>query len=75
MNWGTFLRREWGAATFVATVIVGLVAVPLALYFGNQSPAPVSVPTPTPSASVASAPATASPARTASPSPSASKSP
>lgn len=71
MNWGTFLRREWGAATFVVTVIVGLVAVPLALYFGNQSATPVNIPTPTPS--VASAPSVASPAstaRTATPTPS-----
>lgn len=66
MNWGTFLRREWGAATFVVTVIVGLVAVPLALYFGNQSAAPVTIPTPTPA--VASGASTASPAATASPS-------
>lgn len=68
MNWGTFLRREWGAATFVVTVIVGLVAVPLALYLGNQSAAPVNVPTPTPT--VASGANVASPAATASPSPS-----
>ena len=68
MNWGAFLRREWGAATFVVTVIVGLVAVPLALYFGNQAPSPVAVPTATPSA--ASAPALASPAVITTPSPS-----
>ncbi len=68
MNWATFLRREWGAATFVVTVIVGLVAVPLALYFGNVSAAPVNVPTPTPT--VASGANVASPAATATPSPS-----
>ena len=48
----SFLRREWGAVTFVLTVFIGLVAVPLALYFGNQSPTPVATqPSPTPAAS------------------------
>jgi hypothetical protein len=71
VSWATFLRREWGAATFVATVIIGLVAVPLALYFTNQSGGPVALPTPTPT--VASGPSVATPASTAataSPSPS-----
>ena len=59
MNWAQFLRREWGAATFVLTVVIGLVAVPLALYQGNQNPSlPVNVP-------VASSPRTATPASTA----------
>jgi hypothetical protein len=50
VNW-TFLRREWGAVTFVLTVIVGMVVVPLALYFTNQGPSPVPfTTTPTPSA-------------------------
>jgi hypothetical protein len=40
-----FIRREWGAITFVLTVLVGLIVVPLALYFTNQGPAPVSVTT------------------------------
>lgn len=31
----SFLWREWGAVTFVLTVAIGLVAVPLALYFGK----------------------------------------
>ena len=61
----SFLRREWGAVTFVLTVLVGLVAVPLALYFGNQSPTPVTVqPSPTPAAS-----SPAGPSANASPSP------
>jgi hypothetical protein len=48
----SFLRREWGAVTFVLTVFIGVVAVPLALYFGNQSPTPVATqPSPTPAAS------------------------
>lgn len=69
MSWSRFLRREWGAATFVLTVIIGLVAVPLALYIGNQAPRPINIPvvvTPTP----ASGASTATPALTASPSPS-----
>jgi hypothetical protein len=66
VNWGTFLRREWGAATFVATVFAGLVVVPIALYLASQSPTPAVV-LPTPSA--ASAARTASPPRTATPTP------
>ena len=54
MSWGHFLRREWGAATFVLTVIIGLVAVPLALYIGNQSAGAVKVPITVTPASVAS---------------------
>ncbi len=44
MNWA-FVRREWGAVTFVLTVIVGMIVVPLALFFASQGPGPVSVPT------------------------------
>jgi hypothetical protein len=43
VNW-SFARREWGAATFVLTVLVGMVVVPAALYFGNQSAASASTP-------------------------------
>ena len=69
MDWGTFLRREWGAALFVLTVVVGLVAVPLALYFNGQKPAAaVAVATATP----ASSPRVATSAAVTSPSPSAS---
>ena len=60
MSW-TFVRREWGAVTFVLTVIVGMVVVPLALYFTNVSPSPVAVPNPAASSSRASS--AASPAR------------
>jgi hypothetical protein len=42
VNWA-FVRREWGAVTFVATVVLGMVVVPLALYFANQGPGPVSI--------------------------------
>jgi hypothetical protein len=69
LNWGQFLRREWGAATFVLTVIIGLVAVPLALYIGNKPPTPIQVPIVT-SPSPATGATTATPALTASPSPS-----
>ncbi|MHB8611521.1 MAG: hypothetical protein ACYDAL_03690 [Candidatus Dormibacteraceae bacterium] len=71
MNWSV-LRREWGAVTFVLTVIVGMIVVPLALYFTNQGPAPIAAPPVTTVASpTASSAQTASPART-SPSPTAS---
>ena len=43
MNWA-FVRREWGAVTFVLTVIVGMVVVPLALYFANQGPGAIVAP-------------------------------
>ncbi len=71
MNW-SFVRREWGAVTFVLTVIVGMIIVPLALYFANQGPGPVAVPTinTVTSARTASAAQTSSPARTPSPTPS-----
>ena len=61
MNW-TFVRREWGAITFVLTVIVGMIVVPLALYFTNQGPAPVPVP-PIRTATAAPASGVTSPAR------------
>ena len=44
MSWA-FFRREWGALTFVLTVIVGMIVVPVALYFANQGPNAISVPT------------------------------
>jgi hypothetical protein len=43
VNW-SFVRREWGAVSFVLTVIVGMIIVPLALYFANQGPGPLSIP-------------------------------
>ncbi len=49
--------------TFVLTVAIGIVIVPLALYFGNQRPAPVSLPSATPAASAPRAATTASTAR------------
>jgi hypothetical protein len=54
VNWSV-LRREWGAVTFVLTVLVGIVVVPLALYFTNQGPAAIAAPPlTTPSAARAS---------------------
>ena len=43
MNWGA-LRGEWGAVTFVLTVIAGMIVVPLALYFANVSPGSIATP-------------------------------
>ena len=55
MSW-SFVRREWGAVTFVLTVFVGMVVVPLALYFNNVGPSPVTGPAITsPTASSSSA--------------------
>jgi hypothetical protein len=70
VNWGV-LRREWGAVTFVLTVIAGMVVVPLALYFANQGPGAVTIPNLTTSSS-ARASAVHSPSPSPSPSPSAS---
>jgi hypothetical protein len=73
VNWA-FVRREWGAVTFVLTVIVGMIIVPVALYFANQGPAAIVVPaTPITSAARASGAQTASPANTASPAASATR--
>lgn len=47
MSWA-FVRREWGAVTFVLTVLIGMVVVPVALYFTNVGPSPVTGPTPSP---------------------------
>jgi hypothetical protein len=43
VNWD-FVRKEWGAVTFIVTVILGMVVVPLALYFANQGPGPLTIP-------------------------------
>jgi hypothetical protein len=78
VNW-QFVRREWGAVTFVLTVIVGMIIVPLALFFTNQAPTPVATPiiaTPTPVASPAASGARSpSPSATTSPSASPTASP
>jgi hypothetical protein len=46
MSWA-FVRREWGAVTFVLTVLIGMVVVPVALFFTNVGPSPVAGPSPT----------------------------
>jgi hypothetical protein len=59
--------------TFVLTVLVGIVVVPLALYFTNQGPTAIVTPgLTTTSAARATTVQTVSPARSPSPSPSAS---
>jgi len=35
VSW-SFLRREWGAVTFVLTVLLGIIIVPLALILGKH---------------------------------------
>lgn len=73
MNWA-FIRREWGAVTFVLTVIVGMIVVPVALYLANLGPGPVAVNLPTTASSARESTArTATPANTPSPSASPSK--
>jgi len=70
VNWAV-LRREWGAVSFVLTVIAGMIVVPLALFFANQGPAAITTPNLTTTSSArASTVQTASPARSPSPSPS-----
>lgn len=73
MNWAV-VRREWGAVTFVLTVIAGMIVVPLALYFANQGPGAVATPNITTTASP-QASAARLPTPTPTPSPSASRSP
>ena len=68
MNWGV-LRGEWGAVTFVLTVVLGMIVVPLALYLANVSPGAITTPNVSTSSSARASGVTASPART-SPSPS-----
>ena len=72
MDW-TFVRREWGAVTFIVTVVVGMIVVPLALYFANQGPGPLTIPTPNIASQAASGSRTSaerSPSPSQSPSPS-----
>jgi hypothetical protein len=73
----SFLRREWGAVTFVLTVLVGIIIVPVALYFGHAGTAAGSSGPATPitaSASPSSS-ASASPSGVPAPLPSVSPSP
>jgi hypothetical protein len=43
VNWAV-LQKEWGAVTFVLTVVVGMIVVPLALYFTNVGPGTIVTP-------------------------------
>jgi hypothetical protein len=73
VSWA-FVRREWGAVTFVLTVVVGMIVVPLALYLTGVGPTPVSVTGPTTATSARETNArVATPAHTPSPSASPSK--
>ena len=56
MDFGQLIRKEWGAVSFVVTVIVGLIIVPAAFIFLNKGPAPVNLPEPSPSVSVSASP-------------------
>ncbi len=75
MDW-SIVRREWGAVSFVVTVLIGLIVVPIALFIGNQgSAAPVVLPSPSPTVTSAASPGpspttSASPAATPTPGPS-----
>jgi hypothetical protein len=76
VDFGTLIRKEWGAVSFVVTVIAGLIIVPAAFIFLNKGPAPVSLPAVESSTTVtASASPTASPSPGVSPSASPSASP
>jgi len=74
VNWAV-LRREWGAVTFVLTVIAGMIVVPLALYFANQGPGPILTPGLNTTSSARASGVATSPTPTPSPSPSKSPSP
>lgn len=75
MNWGA-LRGEWGAVTFVLTVVAGMIVVPLALYLANVAPGAITTPSITTTSSArASSVQSPSPSPTASHSPSPSASP
>ncbi len=73
MNWGV-LRGEWGAVTFVLTVIAGMIVVPLALYLANVAPGAVTTPTISTTSSARASGVAATSTRT-SPTPSLSASP
>ena len=74
MNWAA-LRGEWGAVTFVLTVIAGMIVVPLALYFANVAPGAIATPTISSTSSARASSITSSSAHTTSPTPSPSPSP
>ncbi|MDQ6773205.1 MAG: hypothetical protein M3024_09470 [Candidatus Dormibacteraeota bacterium] len=68
MSWA-FLRREWGAVTFVLAVLVGAIVVPLSLAFTTHGQAANVSPGAVPAATASPSPAVSG-ARTISPSPS-----
>ncbi|MHB8573128.1 MAG: hypothetical protein ACYDAY_09245 [Candidatus Dormibacteria bacterium] len=66
MNFGSLFRREWGAVTFVVTVVVGIIVVPVALAFNGPKVTPAAASSPSPAGSPAQSPA---PATSAAPAP------
>ncbi|HVB76356.1 MAG TPA: hypothetical protein VNI34_00885 [Candidatus Nitrosotalea sp.] len=56
-------RREWGAVTFVLTVLLGALVIPIALYFGNHGAAGSTLP----ASALASSPRAASSAAVSTP--------
>jgi hypothetical protein len=76
VDFGQLIRKEWGAVSFVVTVIVGLIIVPAAFIFLNKGPAPVTLPQPeaSPTVTVSASPSpgvspSASPSALPSPTP------
>jgi hypothetical protein len=65
----SFIVREWGAVTFVLTVFLGIVIIPIALIIGNKPLPPPALSSPTPTPTV-SAPASPTPSTSPAPSPS-----
>ena len=74
MNWGV-LRGEWGAVTFVLTVIAGMIVVPLALLLANVAPGAVTTPTISTASSARASGVTPATSTRTSPTPSPSASP
>jgi hypothetical protein len=65
-----FLRREWGAVSFLIVTALGIVVVPIGLNLrgGTAAPAVVSLTSPSPSPSLSPSPSiSASPSVSASP--------
>jgi hypothetical protein len=71
----SFLRHEWGAVTFVLTVLLGMIIVPIALYFGHPGTRAASSAASTPASASPSVSPTTSASAGTSPSPTVSPSP
>lgn len=65
-----FLRREWGAVSFLIVTALGIVVVPIGLNLrGGTTPAAVTLSSPSPSPSPSPSGATPAPSVVVSPSP------